>query len=541
MSAFPHTRPAAPLVVRRLPMIVLFSVLSLLVALSAMMSAGAAVAAAPRAGSVDLARIDAFVAGEMQANRIPGLALGLVHGDQIVQVRGFGTSDRAGHPVTPQTPFLIGSVTKSFTALAIMQLIEAGKVDLDAPVQRYLPWFRVANASASAQITVRELLNQTSGLPNNPDIEDRAVLTGDTHTTLEQLVRGLSTVPLDRPVGSAFEYANTNYCTLGVIIEAVSGEPYAAYVQDHIFAPLQMSHSYASAQDDLRAGLAQGHKWYFGLPLATDMPIYPSFVPAGFIASNVEDMSYYLIAQLNAGRYEGATVLSANGITAMHAPAVTAKKAGPDTSYGMGWFVGPLGGVPALYHGGDAHNYHSEMILEPQNGWGAILLVNADSFLGDPVAFDRLQSGVARMLAGEAPPAASLRIGTFYLIMDIVFIILTVLAVLSAARLPRWYAKKRLHPRHLPLRLAGRMLWEVLLPALLLIIVPQVVGYSWWRIGLSMPDVFYWLLAVLMLVLLTGITRLVLTLAILTSARRTEERPLDTSSPRTPVPASRLS
>ncbi len=538
MSPYVDTRRAVPLIGRCLPMIVRCTLLSLLVALSALMSAGAAVAAAPRANSVDLARIDAFVAGEMQANRIPGLALGLVHGDQIMQVRGFGTSDQAGHPVTPHTQFLIGSVTKSFTALAIMQLVEAGKVELDAPVQHYLPWFRVADPTASAKITVRELLNHTRGLPNNPAIEDQVVLMGDTHTTLEQLVRGLSTVPLDRPVGSSFEYANTNYCTLGVIIGAVSGESYAAYVQDHIFAPLQMIHSYASVHDDLRAGLAQGHKWYFGLPFATDMPIYPSFVPAGFIASNVEDMSHYLIAQLNAGRYEGATVLSSSGIAAMHTPVVTAKKAGRDTSYGMGWFVGPLGGVPALYHGGDAHNYHSEMILEPQNGWGAILLVNADSFLGDPVAFDRLQNGLARMLAGQEPPAAGVRIGTFYLIIDIALVMLTVLAVLSAARLPRWYTNKRRHPRHLWLRMAGRMLWEVVLPGLLLVSVPQVVGYSWWRIGLSMPDVFYWLLAVLVLVLLSGIMRLAL--AVILSVRNTPEPAAASgSTPPAPLLASR--
>lgn len=534
-----ETQPAAPLVGRRL-VIVRYSLLSLLMVLCGLMGAGSATAvAAPRAASVNLARIDAFVSGEMQANRIPGLALGLVHGDQIVQVRGFGTSDQAGQPVTPQTPFLIGSVTKSFTALAIMQLVEAGKVDLDAPAQRYLPWFRVADATASAKITVRELLNQTSGLPNNPDIEDRVVLTGDMHTTLEQLVRGLSTVQLDRRVGSSFEYANTNYCTLGAIIEAVSGESYATYVREHILVPLQMSHSYASAQDDLRAGLAQGHKWYFGLPFATDMPIYPSFVPAGFIASNVEDMAHYLIAQLNAGRYEGATVLSANGITAMHMPAVAAKQAGPDTSYGMGWFVGPLGGVPALYHGGDAHNYHSDMILEPQNGWGAILLVNADSFLADPVAFGRLQTGLARMLAGQEPPAAGLRIGTFYLIIDIVLLVLALLAVLSAARLPHWYVRlQQKRPRHLIARMIGRSLWEVLLPLLLIVAVPQVLGYSWWRIGLANPDIFFWLLAILVVVLLTGIAHLVL--ALLNTGRRTEEPPLASSTRPAPVPASRL-
>ena len=112
----------------------------------------------------DLAAIDRYVRSEMDAQRIPGLALGIVQGDRIVHVQGYGQTERSGRDVTPQTPFLIGSVTKSFTALAIMQLSEAGRVDLDAPVQRYLPWWQVADPDASTKITVRHLLYQVSGL-----------------------------------------------------------------------------------------------------------------------------------------------------------------------------------------------------------------------------------------------------------------------------------------------------------------------------------------------------------------------------------------
>src|SRR6266699_1013844 len=174
------------------------------------------VAAAPRAGAPDLARIDAYISEQMQADHIPGLALGLVHNDQIVHMRGFGEADQSGRAVTPQTPFILASVSNSFTALAIMQLVEAGKVELDAPVQRYLPWFRVADPTASARITVRQLLNQTSGIPGTDSAPGK--------TTVEQQVRALSTVTLDRPVGSSFEYANANYQALGLIVQAASGE-----------------------------------------------------------------------------------------------------------------------------------------------------------------------------------------------------------------------------------------------------------------------------------------------------------------------------
>ena len=127
----------------------------------------------------DLAAIDRYVRSEMDAQRIPGLALGIVHGDRIVHVQGFGQADRSGRRVTPQTPFLIGSVTKSFTALAIMQLSEAGRLQLDAPVQRYLPWWRVADPDASTQVTVRHLLYQVSGLSKATG--NAYATSGDTH------------------------------------------------------------------------------------------------------------------------------------------------------------------------------------------------------------------------------------------------------------------------------------------------------------------------------------------------------------------------
>jgi CubicO group peptidase (beta-lactamase class C family) len=112
--------------------------------------------------------IDAYIEGQMRRLHIPGVSLAIVEGERIVHRRGFGKARPGGETPTPQTPFFIGSVTKSITALAVMQLVEAGKVELDAPVQRYLPWFRVADPQASAQMTVRHLLNQTSAYPCYP-------------------------------------------------------------------------------------------------------------------------------------------------------------------------------------------------------------------------------------------------------------------------------------------------------------------------------------------------------------------------------------
>jgi CubicO group peptidase (beta-lactamase class C family) len=171
----------------------------------------------------DFAAIDRYVQKQMDETRMPGVALGIVKGDRIVHLKGFGEADPSGRAVTPQTPFIIGSTTKSFTALAVMQLVEAGKVELDVPVQRYLPWFRVADEEASARITVRNLLNHTSGLSRAAGGE--SLLEKDsTKGALERAVRSLRAVELDRPVGKSFEYSNLNYTTLGLIVQTVSGE-----------------------------------------------------------------------------------------------------------------------------------------------------------------------------------------------------------------------------------------------------------------------------------------------------------------------------
>jgi len=163
--------------------------------------------------------------------------------------------------VTPQTPFIIGSLSKSFTALAVLQLVEAGQVDLDAPVTKYLPWFRTADPTASAQITVRHLLHQDSGLPV---YEGRRGLVDDDQadTALENGVRQLATVTLSHPAGQAFEYANENYTTLGLIVQAVSGHSYEEFIRTQIFAPLQMRHSAAALSDAAAQDVATGYRYW---------------------------------------------------------------------------------------------------------------------------------------------------------------------------------------------------------------------------------------------------------------------------------------
>ena len=197
--------------------------------------------------------IEGFVQDEMAAQRIPGLALGIVEGARVAYVRGFGTADDSGTEVTPQTPFIIGSVSKSLTALAVMQLVEVNRIELDAPVRQYLPWFRVADEKASAEITVRHLLNHTSGLSTKTGRSFQG--DGDTSdTALEQAVRKLDSAELTEPVGSKHQYSTINYSVLGLIVQTVAGQPYERFVQTRIFDPLQMGDSFTSEESARASG-----------------------------------------------------------------------------------------------------------------------------------------------------------------------------------------------------------------------------------------------------------------------------------------------
>jgi len=319
--------------------------------------------------------IDAYIRRQMKDARIPGLAVGIVRDGHLVHLRGFGRADDSGRAFTPQTPLFIGSNSKSFTALAVMQLAEAGKVDLDAPVQRYLPWFRVADPEASAQITVRHLLNQTSGLTEGAD--RRATLAAGMHP-LEPAVRALATTGLARPPGAAFEYSNLNYTTLGLVVEMAAGEPFDAYLKRHIFEPLNMHHTYTAIEDARRDGLASGYRYWFGFPVAFDTPGHGGTVPAGGIISTAEDMSRYLAMYQGGGRYRGQVVLSPAGIGQMMQPGPPQKRgAFAGAGYGMGWFTGPWGGVDASYHPGDEPGAHAGMALFKVN-WKGLFLYGPD-------------------------------------------------------------------------------------------------------------------------------------------------------------------
>jgi CubicO group peptidase (beta-lactamase class C family) len=359
--------------------------------------------AKPVTNSASYDALDAYVEEQMHRLNIPGVSLVIVEGDQIVHLRGFGQVRPGGETPSPQTPFFIGSLTKSFTALAVMQLVETGKIDLDAPVQRYLPWFRVADSQASAQITVRHLLNQTSGLSTASGRISLADF-DDSPDATERQARALATLKLSRPVGSAFEYTNANYNLLGLIIEAASGELYADYIQNHILTPLDMSHTYTSPALAKQNGLAVGHRYWFAIPFAApNMPLPHGSLPSGQLISSSEDMARYMIALLNGGRYGNVQILTPAGINELHHGVAEDIEMGMSMGkYGMGWFASEIGQAKAVWHTGIVPNSFSYMALLPEQKKGVALFFNTYGYLMTP-SLSEVGTGVATLLAGEQP------------------------------------------------------------------------------------------------------------------------------------------
>jgi CubicO group peptidase (beta-lactamase class C family) len=439
------------------------------------------------------AALDAYVEEQLQRLNVPGASLAVVDarpgvdGDRIVHLRSYGQAHPDGRAPTVQTPFRIGSLTKSFTALAVMQLVEAGKIELDASVQRYLPWFRVADAEASAQITVRHLLHQTSGLDAASGWTPLADFDASPDAA-ERQARALATLDLNHPVGEAFEYTNANYNLLGLIVEAASGESYADYVQAHIFDPLGMENS-SAAQVNAPASLATGHRLWFWTPIsAPDMPAPLGSLASGQLISTSEDMARYLIALLNEGSYGNERILSPAGVAELQRGVAQDVEMGIEVGkYGMGWYASEAAGTTVVWHHGMAPDFSATMALVPEQKKGVVLLMNVDHFLMSPMLAETA-TGMGTILAGGEPEPSQFSMFP-WLVRSLLLIPLLQIggAALTLRSLRRW--------RNDPLsRPVGARKWglHVALPltlnALVMMLLIPILGPTGGFFRLFMPD-----------------------------------------------------
>lgn len=342
----------------------------------------------------------------MNTMGIPGVAVGIVEGNRVVYSQGFGVcSNKRKLPITPNTVFDMASVSKVFTATALMQLHEQGKLDLDAPVTHYVPYFKMDDARY-ASITLRQLLTHLSGLSNgwimnwvSPQNDSEA---------LERFVRSLGKEKLESDPGTRYNYSNIGFDILADVIAKTSGEAFEDYMHNHVLAPLDMSSSsfYLPVNTanvavghvqrgtlldtlDRGTGLIARRIWIEGA-VVEEAPVYPynrEHAGCGTLSSTVVDMCNWMLAFLHEGEFGGNQLLKPETInemwksyteTGVMAPKNLEYLVSREREQGLGWKLGEYHGFRTAGHGGSDVGYSTDISIIPERSIGVVVLCNAD-------------------------------------------------------------------------------------------------------------------------------------------------------------------
>ena len=442
--------------------------------------------ASPILAAPDLKNLDAFIRQRMEQAHIPGLAIAVVHSGEVVYCQGFGRSGSAGDPVSSTTPFVLGATSRSFTALMVMQLVEEGRVDLDAPVVRYIPWFRVGGPDSGARITVRQLLIQTSGFPGAAGLES---LTDDDHGSgaLERLTRSLARTRLNRPPGQSFEYSIANDTVLGMLVETLEGRPFSECIQERILGPLDMKNTFVSIESARERGLATGHRYSLGRAVeAPALPWSAGLLPSRSLISSARDLGLYLTANLDAGTGSDSPVLSPEGFAELFRPQGVV---GPAASSAMGWARVTRDGIESLAHGGPSASYLSFLCMLPEEDIGIAILTNVSGYLLPEERYD-FPVAVLQFILGHDPGPRTIGWISWAVYGALLFL---VLAQLVGFLLSLWLLRptSRTHPRTQGGWTRRIWIWAVADLVLLLVLVagvPWMIGAPVSLMWLVQPD-----------------------------------------------------
>ena len=344
----------------------------------------------------------AWLEGQMLDRGLPGVAVGVVADQDLVWTAGFGFADAAAKiPMTPHTRFRMASHSKLFTATAVMQLREQGKLRLDDPITRYLPWFTVTPSERDdPPITIEELLTHSSGLPR----EAGAHWTTFEFPSTEQLRELMPARVAPFAPEVRWKYSNLAYSIAGMIVEAVSGQKWADYVQREIFQPLGMN---ASSVDQNVTGLAVGYgrRMPDGTRATTPFIDARGMAAATGVTSTVEDMARFVSAQFRNGPRGGAQILSTASLREMHRVRVLENNWTQGNA--IGFAVRRAGDKVYVSHGGSYPGYQTNTMLWPDGKVGVIVLTNADDSNPAAMATELMNTVGEAVAKAAAKPAAA--------------------------------------------------------------------------------------------------------------------------------------
>lgn len=303
----------------------------------------------------------------MQRLPIPGLAVGVWH-DGTEQVAGYGvTSVENPLLVTPDTLFQVGSISKTFTATALMMLLEAGKVDLDTPIRAYLPDFRLSDEDIAARVTLKHLLTHTGGWLG--DYFNDFGLGDDAQA---KMLNAIAELPQFTPLGEVWSYCNTGFNIAGRMIEVITGQSYESAIKEMILDPLRMTSTFFFPHDVMTYRFAVGHETIGrAARVARPWPIGRAGHPVGGVVSTVIDLLKY--ARFHMGN--GSGLLKPGTLKLMQTPMV--QGSGLEV-FGLSWFITPIGDTPVLRHGGATHGFTADFTIVPSRQFAITTLTNSD-------------------------------------------------------------------------------------------------------------------------------------------------------------------
>jgi CubicO group peptidase (beta-lactamase class C family) len=306
---------------------------------------------------------------------IPGVAVG-VWADGREQYACHGvTSLENPLPVDPDTMYVLGSVTKTYTAAAMMRLVTEGRVELDAPVRRHVPELKLKDERAAAEITVLQLLNHTAGLDWGLIVD-----TGEGDDALATYVARMAELELIAPPGARASYSQAGYNLAGRIIEKVTGLTYERAVASLVLEPLGLQHSFFSRDDVMTRRFAVGHNRDQDgtLQIARLWRRWRGDNPGGGLVSSASDQLRWARFHLGDGRTDsGVRVLPAEVVQRMQRPTTALRGSNLGDAIGIAWFLRDVDGVGTVGHGGSANGQFAELLLVPERGLAVVALSNA--------------------------------------------------------------------------------------------------------------------------------------------------------------------
>ena len=335
--------------------------------------------------AVDPARAElearlAWIEQELEQARvdghIPGMAVAIVRGDEIIFAKGFGHADlEAGTPVTPETRFAIGSTTKAFSSALVAMMVDEGKLDWDDPITKYIPTFQLQiDGDEDDAATIRDLLSHRAGFAR------MSLLWAGNAISRERVWEYASKAEPVDPFRDDFHYNNVTYMAGSLAAAEVAGMPWEALVRTRIFEPLGMTHtntSYDAAQADSK--MAKGYSWRddLGKQELETMRRIDLIGPAGSINSDVLDMAKWIRLQLGEGEFEGQRLVSKRQLFQTRRAIATVAPGQVD--YGMGWFVREWEEKQIIEHGGNIDGFAASVALLPEEDLGVVILTNISS------------------------------------------------------------------------------------------------------------------------------------------------------------------